>query len=263
MRTWLTAVLIIATLSGSSGTYDASDAWRQMSGLTDHSATFSAMTSHEEGTSSPISSRAADSKAAASSYGGGGYGGGSYGHGGGGYGHGGASYGGGYGHGGGGGYGQGGSYLNTSAVSLLGFLYLLNLIQDILNQITTTTAAATGRKKRAISDPFQEWFTNLGQGGIQTLTYEVAATILPLLNDFTEHHDLQRPLVCFQRSVCSANRRLVSNYGQLGKVFGKLGSEAVLERFQSFYPEGTFTEAAIHGRNLADCYKIYNECKLD
>ncbi|XP_057371976.1 glycine, alanine and asparagine-rich protein-like isoform X2 [Daphnia carinata] len=262
MRTWLTAVLIIATLSGSSGTYDASDAWRQMSGLTDHSATFSAMTSHEEGTSSPISSRAADSKAAASSYGGGGYGGGSYGHGGGGYGHGGASYGGGYGHGGGGGYGQGGSN-GSNAVALLGLMLLINLLRDILNQITTTTAAATGRKKRAISDPFQEWFTNLGQGGIQTLTYEVAATILPLLNDFTEHHDLQRPLVCFQRSVCSANRRLVSNYGQLGKVFGKLGSEAVLERFQSFYPEGTFTEAAIHGRNLADCYKIYNECKLD
>lgn len=130
MRTWLTSVLIIGTVSGSSGTYDAGDAWRQMSGLTDHSATFSAITtckysysysgsfkkpkkisysfSDDEGTSSPISSRAADSKAAASSYGGGGYGGGSYGHGGGGYGHGGASYSGGYGHGGGGGYGQGG-----------------------------------------------------------------------------------------------------------------------------------------------------------
>lgn len=96
----------------------------------------------------------------------------------------------------------------SNAVALLGLLLLINLLRvgtlhllfrlrvksrsrfihfwwiflkDILNQVTTTTAAATGRKKRAIPDPFQEWFSNLGQGGIQTLTYEVAATILPLL----------------------------------------------------------------------------------
>jgi len=41
-------------------------------------------------------------------------------------------------------------------------------------------------------------------------------------------------------------------------------SEAVLEHFQSSsYPEGTFTEAGAHGRNLADCHKIYSQCQVD
>ncbi|XP_046635323.1 keratin, type II cytoskeletal 2 oral-like isoform X2 [Daphnia pulicaria] len=261
MQLWLSPLLVVVIVSGDSGTYDPDEAWRQMVGLTDHSATFSAITSNDE--TSSQSSRSTDLKPAASSYGGGGYGGGGYGGGnyggggssGGGYGHGGASYGG---HGGGG-YGHG---LNTSAVSLLGFLYLLNLIQDILNQITTT--AASGRKKKSIQDPFREWFSNLGQGGIQTLNYEIVATVLPLLSEFTEHGDNKRPLVCAQRSICLANRRLTSNYGQMGKVFGKLSSEAVLEHFQSSsYPEGTFTVAAAHGRNLADCHKIYSQCQVD
>ena len=52
-------------------------------------------------------------------------------------------------------------------------------LQDILNQITTTAAA--GRKKKSIQDPFREWLSNLGQGGVQTLNYEIVATILPLL----------------------------------------------------------------------------------
>ncbi|XP_046635324.1 putative lysozyme-like protein isoform X3 [Daphnia pulicaria] len=128
MQLWLSPLLVVVIVSGDSGTYDPDEAWRQMVGLTDHSATFSAITSNDE--TSSQSSRSTDLKPAASSYGGGGYGGGGYGGGnyggggssGGGYGHGGASYGG---HGGGG-YGHG---LNTSAVSLLGFLYLLNLIQ--------------------------------------------------------------------------------------------------------------------------------------
>jgi hypothetical protein len=42
---WLSPLLIIVIVSGDSGTYDPDDAWRQMSGLTDHSATFSAITS--------------------------------------------------------------------------------------------------------------------------------------------------------------------------------------------------------------------------
>ncbi|XP_046446464.1 calpain small subunit 1-like isoform X1 [Daphnia pulex] len=259
MQLWLSPLLIVVIVSGDSGTYDPDEAWRQMVGLTDHSATFSAITSYDE--TSSQSSRSTDLKPAASSYGSGGYGGGGYGggnYGGGGYGHGsgGASYGG---HGGGG-YGHGSN--GSNAVALLGLLLLINLLRDILNQITTT--AASGRKKKSIQDPFREWFSNLGQGGIQTLNYEIVATVLPLLSEFTEHGDNKRPLVCAQRSICLANRRLTSNYGQMGKVFGKLSSEAVLEHFQSSsYPEGTFTEAAAHGRNLADCHKIYSQCQVD
>lgn len=36
---------LIVIVSGGSGTYDVDDAWRQMSGLTDHTATFSVISS--------------------------------------------------------------------------------------------------------------------------------------------------------------------------------------------------------------------------
>jgi len=104
--------------------------------------------------------------------------------------------------------------------------------------------------------------TNLGQGGIRTIPYEVMASVLPLLSEVTEHGDRSRPVDCLQRSVCSANRRLASNYGKLGKVFAKFASEAVLEHFHSLDPV-PFREAASNGRNLIDCHAHYTQCPTD
>jgi hypothetical protein len=90
---------------------------------------------------------------------------------------------------------------STNAVALLGLLLLINLLrvgthptkhslnwhndlihfsfirQDILQQTTTSS----GRKRTVSDDPFGQWMTNLGQGGIRTIPYEVMASVLPLL----------------------------------------------------------------------------------
>ena len=69
-------------------------------------------------------------------------------------------------------------------------------------------SAARGTKKRN-QVPLLSVFSSLQTFGRQS--------------EFTEHVDEKRPLACAQRSVCSANRRLASNYGQMGKVLAKLG----------------------------------------
>ena len=38
-------------------------------------------------------------------------------------------------------------------------------------------------------------------------------------------------------------------------------SEAVLEHFNAV--DGTFSLAGIYGRNLTDCYSVFDQCKLD
>lgn len=64
----------------------------------------------------------------------------------------------------------------TASFKNVFFSYLKK--KDILQQVTT---ASTGRKKRAVDEPFRDWVTGLGQGGIQSLNYEIAATVLPLV----------------------------------------------------------------------------------
>ena len=54
------------------------------------------------------------------------------------------------------------------------------LVQSIIQQVTT--AAPGGRKKKSAEEgnSLHDWLASLGDGGVQSLTYEIAATIIPL-----------------------------------------------------------------------------------
>ena len=65
--------------------------------------------------------------------------------------------------------------------------------KDILQQTTTSS----GRKRSVSDDPFGQWMTNLGQGGIRTIPYEVMASVLPLLVSSTSSLSLSSVLTFF------------------------------------------------------------------
>lgn len=102
-------------------------------------------------------------------------------------------------------------YVNASAVALLAFLFLLNIVQDVITQITM------GRKKRdAPEDSPLEQF--IGDGGLDAMYQDLPSVLLPLMVNLS---DAPEPR-CIQRPLCEANLHLANSYGPAGRVVGAL-----------------------------------------
>ncbi|CAL8125830.1 unnamed protein product [Orchesella dallaii] len=173
----------------------------------------------------------------------------------------GGGHGGGYGgSGGGGGYGKG---VNKSAVGLLGFLSLLSLIQNVLNQ----TNMAGGRKRRDVNgmdefDANYDW-----QDGV-TETVVLSPLALPILNAVAHAENGVIPAECTLQPICLANHFLVENLGERGKSLGMtlstVSSKMITRkkkcRASGWDIAGRVIRAGMAGRSGKDCKSIYKEC---
>ncbi|XP_064082075.1 uncharacterized protein LOC135198448 isoform X5 [Macrobrachium nipponense] len=168
----------------------------------------------------------------------------------------------GYGGGGGGGYGGYGSesgyglscasgYVNASAVALLAFLFLLNIVQDIVQQIQT-------RKKRD-ADEDNGIFAFINNGGLSTLKAGLPEIVLPLMVDLMEAQEAPH---CLQRPLCEANLKLASNHGIVGKVVASLLSNVVSKAFSGddTHKFHLALQAASAGRSGGNCSSLFRSC---
>ncbi|KAK7067214.1 hypothetical protein SK128_019124 [Halocaridina rubra] len=143
-------------------------------------------------------------------------------------------------------------YVNASAVALLAFLFLLNIVQDVVQQITG------GRKKREENDN-SDVFSFVSNGGLSALKEGLPQVVLPLM---VELLDASESPHCFQRPLCESNFQLTNQYGVVGKVVASLLSNVVSKAFtgddtKKFH---LALEASSVGRSSGNCSKKYPSC---
>ncbi|XP_018017039.1 uncharacterized protein LOC108673689 isoform X2 [Hyalella azteca] len=137
-------------------------------------------------------------------------------------------------------------YVNTSAVALLAFLFLLNIVQDVITQIT-------GRRKRSTDEETTPLEQFLVDGGVDGLYEDLPAVLLPLMVKLS---DAQHPR-CVRRPLCEANLHLSQTYGPVGRVVGSLVSNIAAKTFSgaraAHFDEAI--EAAATGRS-GSCHLV-------
>ncbi|XP_042218859.1 uncharacterized protein LOC121864031 isoform X4 [Homarus americanus] len=165
--------------------------------------------------------------------------------------------------GGGGGYGSYGSesgyglscasgYVNASAVALLAFLFLLNIVQDVVQQITG------GRRKREAGDE-NDVFSFVHNGGLSALKEGLPEVVLPLMVDLMEGSEAPH---CLQKPLCEANAELSLRYGVVGRVVASLLSNVVSKAFTGDHIPNFHLalEAASAGRSGHQCSLRFPKC---
>ncbi|KAF2365810.1 hypothetical protein FHG87_003430 [Trinorchestia longiramus] len=138
-------------------------------------------------------------------------------------------------------------YVNASAVALLAFLFLLNIVQDVITQITTN------RRKRSAGDEMSPLDQFLVDGGVAALYEDLPTVLLPLMVNLADANHS----ACVQRPLCEANLHLSLTYGPVGRVVGYLVSNMAAKTFsgaRALHFDRAMNAAA-SGRN-GSCEKI-------
>nr|XP_053646623.1 uncharacterized protein LOC128698429 [Cherax quadricarinatus] len=138
-------------------------------------------------------------------------------------------------------------YVNASAVALLAFLFLLNIVQDVVQQITA------GRRKREAEDEAKnEVFDFVYNGGLSALKEDLPQIVLPLMVDLMEASEVPS---CMERPLCEANKALSIRHGVVGRVLASLISNVVGKAFtgDDHSKFRQVLEAASDGRSRHDC----------
>ncbi|XP_063586358.1 uncharacterized protein LOC134763741 [Penaeus indicus] len=139
-------------------------------------------------------------------------------------------------------------YVNASAVALLAFLFLLNIVQDVIQQITS------GRKRRDAEEE-SDVFAFVHNGGLASLKEGLPEVVLPLMVDLLEATEAPH---CLQRPLCDANAQLSLKYGVVGRMVASLLSNVMGKAF-SWDDNKRFhlaLEAAAAGRSEHTCARF-------
>ncbi|XP_042870307.1 uncharacterized protein LOC122252100 isoform X1 [Penaeus japonicus] len=139
-------------------------------------------------------------------------------------------------------------YVNASAVALLAFLFLLNIVQDVIQQIT-------GKRRKREAEEESDVFAFVHNGGLASLKEGLPEIILPLMVDLLEATEAPH---CLQRPLCDANAELSLKYGVVGRMVASLVSNVMGKAF-SWDDNKRFhmaLEAASAGRGEHTCAKF-------
>ncbi|KAG7170799.1 hypothetical protein Hamer_G021177 [Homarus americanus] len=181
--------------------------------------------------------------------------------------------------GGGGGYGSYGSesgyglscasgYVNASAVALLAFLFLLNIVQYVdcssalailsLILFIDVLRITGGRRKREAGDE-NDVFSFVHNGGLSALKEGLPEVVLPLMVDLMEGSEAPH---CLQKPLCEANAELSLRYGVVGRVVASLLSNVVSKAFTGDHIPNFHLalEAASAGRSGHQCSLRFPKC---
>ncbi|KAG0725022.1 hypothetical protein GWK47_039428 [Chionoecetes opilio] len=148
-------------------------------------------------------------------------------------------------------------YVNASAVALLAFLFLLNIVQDVVQQITGA------RKRRSVDQEEQEdVFAFVSNGGLGAMKEGLPQVVLPLMIDLLDA--AEAPHECLQRPLCEANAELSTRFGVAGRMVGSLLSNVVSKAFSGDHlPKFHLgLQASSAGRSGHDCSATFRKCSL-
>ncbi|KAF2365816.1 hypothetical protein FHG87_003436, partial [Trinorchestia longiramus] len=131
------------------------------------------------------------------------------------------------------------SYIDcNSALALLSFILFIDLLRDIVQQITSANAATATAKSYLTptfetdsgSEPYS-MLEFIQMGGADGLYEELPHILLPLLSSLSESTDEQRAPPCLAAPLCSANVELVHRFGEMGRILGSLLSNVLAKAF--------------------------------
>ncbi|XP_037784551.1 uncharacterized protein LOC119580473 [Penaeus monodon] len=166
------------------------------------------------------------------------------------------------------GYGYESSIDCNSALGLIGLLGLIELLRDIIDDITTK------RRRRSAADdgPFGFLLSSLGSavGGPPRLLQAVPTVVLPLVQSLVDVNDGLEEAPCLERAMCEANRALLQEASRgnwvdeaAGGLVASLLSQVLSKSFSDYNPE-TYKQAlraAEAGRKEgADCARLFPGC---
>ncbi|XP_071536885.1 uncharacterized protein [Panulirus ornatus] len=142
-------------------------------------------------------------------------------------------------------------YVNASAVALLAFLFLLNIVQDVVQQIT-------GRRKREAEEE-SDVFSFVHNGGLGALKEGLPEVVLPLMVELVDGAGAAH---CLQRPLCEANAELTVRYGVVGRVVASLLSNVVSKAFSGddLHHFHQALEASSAGRAGLQCSDRFPRC---
>ncbi|XP_076032929.1 uncharacterized protein LOC143020391 isoform X2 [Oratosquilla oratoria] len=153
-------------------------------------------------------------------------------------------------------------YVNASAVALLAFLFLLNIVQDVIQQIT----AGGARRKRddSSSSSSSELLQFLSDGGVDALYEHVPHTVLSLMIDLLDAWDADHPEQCTDMILCEANNDLTTKFGSAGRILGALVSNVAATAFGGSDPRrfnDSLKAARLGRRDNFDCQAAFPRCR--
>ncbi|CAL4165538.1 unnamed protein product [Meganyctiphanes norvegica] len=138
-------------------------------------------------------------------------------------------------------------YVNASAVALLAFLFLLNIVQDVIQSITNP------RRRRDVGEaPSSDVFQFISDGGVDALKEGLPQLMIPLMVELVEASEAPE---CLQRPLCRVNADLVMEYGVVGRVVASLFSNVMAKAFTGDHLRHFHLalDAAKLGREGGDC----------
>ncbi|XP_047735623.1 uncharacterized protein LOC125177616 [Hyalella azteca] len=178
----------------------------------------------------------------------------------------------------------------NSALALLSFILFIDLLRDIVQQITTATTTAAPRRRRsrsladynAVNSNNSNFNMNFGHdsnlhsefernsvlefiqmGGADGLYEELPHILLPLITSLSESSDGQHPTPCLSAPLCDANAALVRRFGEVGRIIGSLLSNVLAKAFTGgrVLAMQKVQEASRKGRQLLSCDNYFTRCK--
>ncbi|XP_042870326.1 uncharacterized protein LOC122252112 [Penaeus japonicus] len=166
------------------------------------------------------------------------------------------------------GYGYESSIDCNSALGLIGLLGLIELLRDIIDDITSQ------RRRRSAEDDsmFSYLLSSFGSavGGPPRLLQAMPAVVLPLVQNLVDVNDGFESAPCLERAMCEANRALLQEASQgnrvdeaVGGVVASLLSQVLSKSFSDYNPERykQALRAAEAGRKgTAECARLFPEC---
>ncbi|KAK8406156.1 hypothetical protein O3P69_007108 [Scylla paramamosain] len=153
----------------------------------------------------------------------------------------------------------------NSALALLGFILFVDILRDIIEDVTTPEEGARGLRRRRWAARQGERDSVSGEPDILTFVseggddhlYNILPSLLPPLMDGAWHREGED---CARRRVCEMNRALATEYGVSGRIFGTLLSNLVNRA--SYGEHSAMLEAAREGRRgEGTCASAFPACQ--
>ncbi|XP_068207733.1 uncharacterized protein [Palaemon carinicauda] len=164
----------------------------------------------------------------------------------------------------------------NAALGLIGLLGLIELLRDMIEDMTKEDAPAEGerrglRTRRSLgsfaSGLFPTFFSDSSPGFLQTLP----VVLVPLLHSLVDANDGYVDPSCLERSLCEANHQLTEMSSSNGFVdqaasgfVASLLTKVAAKSFTSFDSKRyrSAVNAAEAGRGGASCQLAYPKCEL-